>query len=210
MMPATACRLALAPCNRPCSLAAALRVMIDWMAGPATPDRVMTGMPNQKINPLGAKPKMAVPSTAQSMPIRITLGEPRVILIGMLCAVLGTAIFGFAPSGLIFWFGIPVMTLSGVAGPAIQSIMTRRAAANEQGRLQGANASLQAVAGIIAPVLFGEAYSLAYALAKHSGSLARHSSGGPVVLGAPFLLASLFLVIGVVLAVQNLRKPVRT
>ncbi|HEY5410106.1 MAG TPA: MFS transporter [Caulobacteraceae bacterium] len=138
------------------------------------------------------------------------LGEPRVILIGMLCAVLGTAIFGFAPSGLIFWFGIPVMTLSGVAGPAIQSIMTRRAAANEQGRLQGANASLQAVAGIIAPVLFGEAYSLAYALAKHSGSLARHSSGGPVVLGAPFLLASLFLVIGVVLAVQNLRKPVRT
>ena len=126
------------------------------------------------------------------------LGEPRVILIGMLCAVLGAATFGLAPNGAIFWLGIPIMTLSGIAGPAVQSIMTRRAAANEQGRLQGANASLQAVAGIIAPLLFGEVYTLAHA-----------SGGGPAVLGAPFLLASLALLIGVVLAIRGLRTPAR-
>ncbi len=123
------------------------------------------------------------------------LGEPMVIMIGMLCAVLATAIFGLAPNGLIFWIGIPIMTLSGIAGPAVQSIMTRRVSAGEQGKLQGANTSLQAVAGIIAPVLFGEIYTLALA-----------SGGSAVVLGAPFLLASLFLVIGVVLALQVLRR----
>ena len=127
-----------------------------------------------------------------------TLGESRVIVIGMLCAVLGTAIFGLAPTGLIFWIGIPIMTLSGISGPAIQSIMTRRVSANEQGRLQGANTSLQAIAGIIAPVLFGVVYSAAH-----------NSGGGPVVLGAPFVLASLILMIGVFLSLQGQRRPAR-
>ena len=126
------------------------------------------------------------------------LGERIVIVIGMLCAVLGTAVFGLAPTGLIFWIGIPIMTVSGVAGPAIQSIMTRRASAGEQGRLQGANASLQAVAGIVAPLLFGGIYTLAHG-----------SGGGPAVLGAPFILASVSLSIGVFLALQGLRKPAR-
>ena len=127
-----------------------------------------------------------------------TLGERRVIVIGMLCAVLGTAVFGLAPTGLIFWIGIPIMTLSGIAGPAIQSIMTRRVSAREQGRLQGANTSLQAVAGIIAPLLFGGVYTLA-----------QHSGGGKAVLGAPFVLASLILMIGVFLSLQGQRRPAR-
>ena len=126
------------------------------------------------------------------------LGEPRVILAGMLCAVAGTLVFGLAPIGPLFWIGIPIMTLGGIAGPAVQSVMTRRVSAGQQGRLQGANASLQAVAGIVAPLLFGEVYTLAHA-----------SALGPAVLGAPFLLAGLSLVIGVLLAVQGLRKPVR-
>jgi DHA1 family tetracycline resistance protein-like MFS transporter len=126
------------------------------------------------------------------------LREPAVVLIGMICAVLGTAVFGLAPTGLIFWIGIPIMTLSGVASPAVQSLMTRRVSASEQGRLQGANASLQAVAGIVAPVLFGGIYSLA-----------QGSGGGPMVLGAPFVLASLTLLIGVGIAVKGVPKPAR-
>ncbi len=127
-----------------------------------------------------------------------TLGEARVIVIGMACAVVGTAIFAFAPTGPIFWIGIPFMTVSGIAGPAIQSIMTRRVTAQEQGRLQGANTSLQSIAGIIAPLLFGGVYSLAHNL-----------HGGPVTLGAPFMLASLILMIGVFLSVQGVRRPAR-
>lgn len=131
-----------------------------------------------------------------------TIGEPKVILIGMLCAVLGTAIFGLAPTGLIFWIGIPVMTLSGVAGPAVQSIMTRRVSAGEQGRLQGANTSLQSVAGIIAPLLFGGIYSLAHG---PGGEPVHPSPGWLAGLGAPFLLASVILLTGVALALQGLR-----
>lgn len=130
------------------------------------------------------------------------LGEPRVIIIGMLCAVLGTLIFGGAPTGLIFWIGIPIMTLSGIAGPAVQSIMTRRVAGNEQGRLQGANTSLQSIAGILAPLLFGGIYSVAHG----PGPSPAH---GLAVLGAPFLLASVILMIGVTLALRSARRPVR-
>ena len=134
------------------------------------------------------------------------LGEPMTILAGMSCAVLGTAIFAFAPNGLIFWIGIPIMTLSGISGPAIQSIMTRRVSAGEQGRLQGANTSLQAVAGIIAPVLFGVVYSLAHgpnAAPLHPSTLWK------VGLGAPFMLASLVLMLGVFLSLQVQRRPAR-
>ena len=135
-----------------------------------------------------------------------TLGEPRVIVIGMLCAVLGTAIFGLAPTGLIFWIGIPIMTLSGIAGPAIQSIMTRRVSAREQGRLQGANTSLQSIAGILAPVLFGVIYTLAHG----PGATPAHPSAGWLAgLGAPFVLASLILMIGVFLSLQGQRRPAR-
>ena len=126
------------------------------------------------------------------------LGEHRVILIGISCAVLGTAVFGFAPIGALFAIGIPIMTLSGVAGPAVQSLMTRQVSASQQGRLQGANTSLQSLAGIVAPLLFGWAYSAAVA------------PGQAVAMsGAPFLLASAILLIGVALAIRGDRSSVR-
>ncbi len=122
-------------------------------------------------------------------------GEHRVILFGMLCAATGAAIFGLAPTGLIYAMAIPVMTLSGVSGPAIQSLMTRQVSSSEQGKLQGANTSLQSLAGIISPMLFGWAYSVAVA----PGMRIEMS-------GAPFLLASLILLIGAGLSVTCMRR----
>jgi DHA1 family tetracycline resistance protein-like MFS transporter len=134
------------------------------------------------------------------------LGEPLVSLIGMLAAVAGTAIFALAPTGLVFWIGIPFMTLSGVAGPAVQSLMTRRVSATEQGKLQGANTSLQAIAGIIAPVLFGVVYSTVHG---PGGNPPHPASLWLAELGAPFGIASIILVIGVVLALQVMKRPAR-
>jgi DHA1 family tetracycline resistance protein-like MFS transporter len=127
------------------------------------------------------------------------LGEGRVILLGALCAIAGTATFGLAPTGPIYSLAIPIMTLAGIVGPAAQSLMTRRVAATEQGRLQGANTSLQALAGIVAPLLFGEAYSLAFAAWRHASPL------GVAILGAPYLLASLTMVGGAGLALGVIR-----
>ena len=54
---------------------------------------------------------------------------------------------------------MPVAALYGFVQPAAQAIMTRQVAPTEQGRLQGAVASLASVAGIFAPTLFTRAFA---------------------------------------------------
>jgi len=125
------------------------------------------------------------------------LGERRVILIGLLCGVVGTAVFGLAPVGALFLIGIPIMTLSGVSGPAVQSLMTRQVSSSEQGRLQGANTSLQALAGIVSPLMFSGVFVLSVA-----------GWHGINTMGAPFLLASLTLLGAAAMAVRA-RAPTR-
>ncbi len=116
-------------------------------------------------------------------------GEHNAIIFGLLAGVFGTFIFGLAPNGVIYSIGIPIMTLSGLAGPAVQSLMTRKVAHSEQGRLQGANTSVQSVAGIVAPVLFG--WVFAVVVTPHPGLN---------LIGAPFYLASVILVGATVVA----------
>ena len=122
-------------------------------------------------------------------------GEHKAIIFGLLTGVLAAFIFGLAPNGTIFWIGIPIMTLSGLTGPAVQSLMTRKVAHFEQGRLQGANTSLQSVAGIVAPLLFGWIYAMA--IIPH---------GGFNLAGAPFFLASLVLAGATVIAWRAVQR----
>ena len=81
------------------------------------------------------------------------------------------------------------MAFWGLAGPSAQSLMTSRVGQSEQGQLQGAIASLMGIAGLIGPVLFTETFALFI---------------GPGVSwripGAPFLLASLLLLLAAGLA----------
>ncbi len=71
-------------------------------------------------------------------PIVRHLGERRALLLGLGCGAVGFLIFGGAPSGPLFWLGIPVMALWGVAGAATQALMTQLVAPDQQGQLQGA------------------------------------------------------------------------
>ena len=121
-------------------------------------------------------------------------GEPRVIIVGLACGVVGLTIFGWAPTGLAFIIGVPIMTLWGVSGPAVQSLMTRMVSSSEQGRLQGANTSLGSLSGVVAPLMFGGLLSGVTTLvaAKHAGI---------ATLGAPFFLASAIVLIAVGLGV---------
>ncbi len=122
-------------------------------------------------------------------------GERKVIAIGLLCGVVGMAVFGLATTPWGFALAVPVMTLAGIAGPAIMAMMTRRVEAWEQGQLQGANSSLQSIAGIVAPLLFGWCYSLFIGPWKSLN-----------LPGAPFLLAAIFMGISVVLAFWSMRN----
>ena len=88
-------------------------------------------------------------------------GERRAMLIGIGAGALGFAGYGLAPAPVWFFASVPLMAMWGIGGPAMQSLMSRRVAADEQGRLQGATSSLQGIAGLVGPGLFSTALALA-------------------------------------------------
>jgi DHA1 family tetracycline resistance protein-like MFS transporter len=77
-------------------------------------------------------------------PVITRLGERRTLLLGLLFGPLGMAIYGLAPTGILFCLGVLLMAPWGLSGPAAQGLMTRVVASSEQGQLQGANTPLSA------------------------------------------------------------------
>jgi MFS transporter, DHA1 family, tetracycline resistance protein len=116
------------------------------------------------------------------------LGELRTMFTGMLCGVIGFALFALAPSTAIFLVGIPFLSLWGLGSPAVQSLMSKRVGPSEQGQLQGALMSLFGVAGMIAPLVFTQAFALAI-----SPRLAVQLPGTPYWLAAALLAGSLMI-----------------
>jgi DHA1 family tetracycline resistance protein-like MFS transporter len=93
----------------------------------------------------------------------------------------------------VSWLGIPLTTLWGIAGAATQALMTQRVAPDQQGQLQGATNSVQSIAQLVGPFLF--TLTFAYFIGKTA----------PWVLpGAPFILASALLVVGLLIAIPVL------
>jgi DHA1 family tetracycline resistance protein-like MFS transporter len=126
-------------------------------------------------------------------PIVRRFGERRALLLGLACGAVGFFIFGAAPTGALFWLGIPVMALWGVAGAATQALMTRLVAPDQQGQLQGATNSVQSVSQLVGPFLF--TLTFAYFI----------GGGAPLKLpGAPFLLASVLLTLALLIAARTL------
>jgi DHA1 family tetracycline resistance protein-like MFS transporter len=121
-------------------------------------------------------------------------GERGALAIGLLFGAVGFAVFGVAPSGGLFCVGVPLMALWGLASPAANGMMSKRVSPSAQGQLQGANASIQGIANLVAPVIFAQLF--AYAIGAGRGW------NSP---GAPFLLATLLLVAAAGLAWQVTR-----
>jgi len=122
-------------------------------------------------------------------PLTTRFGERATLLAGLFCGAAGFTVYGAAPQGWIFCLGIPIMAFWGLAGPAAQALMTCRIGGSEQGRLQGALASINGIAGLIGPTLFTQ--SFAYFIGAQAGWQ---------IPGAPFFLAACLLLIGAGLA----------
>ena len=122
-------------------------------------------------------------------PIVARFGERRALLAGLFLGTIGFILFGAAPTGMRFLVGIPVLAFMGLYNPSAQGLMTRRVGPSEQGQLQGATSSIMGIAGSIGPGLF--TLTFARAIDPH---VSTHAPG------APFLLASLLLLIGFLLA----------
>ena len=131
-------------------------------------------------------------------PAARSLGERRTALIGLVLGVAAYGVFGVAPTGALFLAGIALVALYGIAGPAIQSLMSQRADPTVQGHLQGAIGSLRAITGMVGPLLFTQLFSTVVA-----------GGGQGVVLGAPYLLAAALLLTGLLLALRVLPRDTR-
>ena len=87
-------------------------------------------------------------------PIVGRFGSRPALIAGLLAGALGMSIYGLAETGPWFWAGVPVMAFWGLAGPAVQDMMTRRVGGSEQGQLQGANSASRSIAGLVSPGVF--------------------------------------------------------
>ncbi|KIA83158.1 MFS transporter [Kaistella solincola] len=85
--------------------------------------------------------------------IQPKLGNERTIIYGLSLYAVGMILFAFASeSWMMFAFLVPY-GLGGIAGPALQSVISAQVPKNEQGELQGALASLVSFTAIIGPPL---------------------------------------------------------
>jgi DHA1 family tetracycline resistance protein-like MFS transporter len=125
-------------------------------------------------------------------PVVKRIGERGAVLLGAVCGVIGMLIAGLATSGWIYIFCIPFAGLSNLLQAGLMALMTRRVGPTEQGRLQGANQSLQGVTSVIGPLLYGG--TLAWAI--HNDATL-HQPGLPVLIAAGLLAAAVLIAVRV-------------
>ncbi|MBC6989701.1 TCR/Tet family MFS transporter [Hymenobacter sp. BT491] len=123
------------------------------------------------------------------------LGAKRSVALGLSLYATGFLLFAFADkSWMMFAFLVPYC-LGGIAGPALQSIISTQVAANEQGELQGALTSLVSLTAIVGPPLMTNLFSY------FTGPSA------PVHFpGAAFLAGAVLTIISVLLAMRSLNR----
>ncbi|WP_068876719.1 MULTISPECIES: TCR/Tet family MFS transporter [unclassified Phenylobacterium] len=92
-------------------------------------------------------------------PVVKRIGERNAVLLGAASGMLGFIWYGWAPTGPLYLAAVPVFAFIGFLMPGLQGLMTRRVGPHEQGQLQGANQSLQGMAAIFGPLIFGEVFA---------------------------------------------------
>ncbi|MEA5139318.1 TCR/Tet family MFS transporter [Arcicella rigui] len=123
------------------------------------------------------------------------LGNRNSVIVGLLFYGAGFFLFAIATKGwMMYAFMIP-FGLGGIAGPALQSMISKQIPANEQGELQGGLTSLQSVTTIIGPLLASNLF--AYFSADDA----------PVFFpGAAFLMAATLTFIALFFALKSFPK----
>jgi MFS transporter, DHA1 family, tetracycline resistance protein len=85
-------------------------------------------------------------------PIAERFGERFTLLLGVFADSTASVALGFATRGWIAFALMPLFCLGGIGFPALQSLLTRQADAQNQGRLQGVLASLLSLTSIVGPL----------------------------------------------------------
>lgn len=85
-------------------------------------------------------------------PLAERFGERFTLLLGVFADASASVALGFATRGWIAFALMPLFCLGGIGFPALQSLLTRQADAQNQGRLQGVLASLLSLTSIVGPL----------------------------------------------------------
>jgi DHA1 family tetracycline resistance protein-like MFS transporter len=112
-------------------------------------------------------------------------GERYSLISGLTFGVLAFLGFAVASRGWMIFAAIPLLGLWGIAGPAMQSLMSQRVDHTAQGNLQGAVNSLRALTGMIGPLIFTQVFAAAI-----SPRIRVHIPGAPYFLAALLMFAS--------------------
>jgi DHA1 family tetracycline resistance protein-like MFS transporter len=125
------------------------------------------------------------------------LGQKRSVYVGLSMFGIGFLLFAFATqSWMMFAFLVPY-ALGGIAGPALQGIISTQVPVNEQGELQGALTSLMSASAVIGPPLMTNLF--AYFT----------SNEAPIYFpGAPFLAGAVLTLFSVIFAMRTLASYV--
>lgn len=122
------------------------------------------------------------------------LGNEKSIYVGLTLYAIGMFLFAAATqSWMMFVFLIPYC-LGGIAGPALQAVVSAQVPPSEQGEIQGTLASLMSASAIIGPPMM----SLTFYYFTHDEAPFQFA-------GAPFVLGGILIFISAIVAYYSLR-----
>lgn len=128
-------------------------------------------------------------------PINSRLGQNRSVYVGLALHAAGFILFAFATHGWMMYAFTLIYCLGGIAGPALQGVMSGVVPANAQGELQGGFGSLMSLTAIFGPLIMSNLFG--------------YFSGPSAVIyfpGAAMLLGAILSLISSLMARHTLRK----
>jgi MFS transporter, DHA1 family, tetracycline resistance protein len=112
-------------------------------------------------------------------------GEPATVLIGMAFAVVAFTGTALIHSELPLYLFLLIGSMAGLAGPAINSLMSHQVPDDAQGELQGAINATNSLAAILGPLMATQLFN----------AFSKGQEGNPYFPGAPFIGSAVMVLI---------------
>lgn len=123
------------------------------------------------------------------------LGQYKAIYVGLFLNMISLMLFGLANQGWMMYAILLPYAFAGIAGPALQGLMSSEVPANEQGELQGGLTSVMSLTSIVGPLIMNNLFAY-FTMAS-----------APFLFpGAPFMAGAVMVLIGLFLAYNTLSK----
>ncbi|HQQ96730.1 MAG TPA: TCR/Tet family MFS transporter [Cyclobacteriaceae bacterium] len=116
------------------------------------------------------------------------LGQERSVYVGLAFYGVGLVLYAVAPYGWMMYAFTVIYCMGGIAGPALQGIMSGIVPPNAQGELQGGFTSLMSLTSIFGPLIMNNLF--AYFISSEAPT---HFPGAAMMLGAVLTLISALL-----------------